>query len=605
MSDFIVDGQPLETPIASANQSYAQTPPTLERAFGAYFGQSSTLGAIQRQSERESQSARAPRQPEPYEMYNPTDEGEEAPTPTLSADDINKLYAPEGTTITDHPMPDGLGKLIGRQKQEEMDRENVLERFSASRSSATQFGVGLAAFLTDPLNLASSFVPGLGEETGAAAIARIGLTGKGLVAKTAARALTGATGAVAAQVPITGLRYGLGLGQASDYDAYDAMKDIGFAAAGGAILHAGFGAAGDALRTRATLPGNVAEAPAGAPPGGDGGPAGPILNADAITRDAAMRSSVSQVVTGRPVDVSGVFPETPWFEPEATAETPDVDVLARKIAPDAYREFDALGARKEVLARWMRELQPTTVENIEANPPQALTDIDGQIAAVQKKADNAGARMQGRYADQLENLNSQRTNLMADLVRNHPDIAQVRTALIEHDLKMRDLAEEVSAARTAAQDQIDRAQFQKAVENGLPRPPGSPEFRQAEVSTSDEIAQRQQRLYRDGFAPGMTQDQLLASEADLLGAKEAPEEGVAPVKPEPKLEPEAAPEGGAPSEQVEHDPEMEALEQSVSTENLSTEERAELDRTAAGLDRATRLETASQQAAQCLIEGGA
>lgn len=132
---------------------------------------------------------------------------------------------------------------------------------------------------------------------------------------------------------------------------------------------------------------------------------------------------------------------------------PDVHAVARQLEPEVFKEYDTLAPRRDTFARWLGELQEPTAANIEAKPPEALQDLDRQIADVEKKAANAGARMQDRYADQLDDLHGQRADLMADLVRNDPGVARVRADLQAADYRMRALAPQVSDAyrRAAAE----------------------------------------------------------------------------------------------------------------------------------------------------------
>lgn len=314
MTGFFTDGDVPEAPESyAAQQAFEKTPETYGNAIEAEAGQSSPTFSILRAAQRE-QTAPTTTLPTflstafglgPMRLDDPT-VPKPAPKP---AEYINNTYGPIGpdgkkVNITSAPMTEPTAQLIAKAKANEMDREGVLSRFQNTHSGLATFAVGAAGFLMDPLNDASLMVPGLGEDTAALAAAKIGLT-KGLGAKIGTRAIQGATGATFSQVPLTATRYGLGREEASDYDLRSAFTDMAFAAAGGAVLHAGFGAIGDAWKSRGFLKPDNLKVPEDTMPEN----ASVILNADATTKHSAMSSAVSQIMDGREVDVYPMFPE--------------------------------------------------------------------------------------------------------------------------------------------------------------------------------------------------------------------------------------------------------------------------------------------------------
>lgn len=286
MTGFIADGQSMENPLEPATQGYLETPPTEEERFGAMFGQTSITQMLWRKAQRDE--------------INSRDLLEETPPP-LSADEVNKQYGPVGpdgkqVKITDQPMAEDAAKLVGKAKSDELDREGILDRGSKVHSGVNNFAVGAAAFMADPINLAATFIPGVGEENVLAGMGRVGLATTGFAARTAARTVAGATMGAASQIPLSALRYGLGQQEASDYSLRDAFKDVAYGAAGGAILHAGFGAA---LHETGLLKPDAAMK--------FGTEAQSIIDSPAPTKAAAMKGSVSQIVSGRQVDPASVI----------------------------------------------------------------------------------------------------------------------------------------------------------------------------------------------------------------------------------------------------------------------------------------------------------
>lgn len=408
MTDFTTSGQPFETPIGAASESYAQTPPTFSRALGAFFGESSTTAAAARKIERSSYEAMSPEEEFQAEGWlaasdpnaiqgQPPREGylrglsnEPAiPTPTLSAEEANKRFAPIGpdgkqTSITDKPITEGAARLIGTAKADEIERQGVLARFAAAHSFPVTFGTGAAAFMLDPVNAASTFLPGIGEEAALAGLGRVGLATTGIAARTLARTAAGGTSAAIAQAPLSLARYGMGQEEASDYGLREAFRDVAFAAAGGAILHAGFGAAADALRARRAIPAEIPETPPGESVHALPEEAAQVLHADAPTKMDAMRAAVAQVAEGRPVDVETVF---------KPGERSPADVAAAQ--RDLYRDGFAPGVPDPELRATdeaIYEPKPETVPKPEAPPTEGapLTEADRQLAEAEAEFKRQG-----------------------------------------------------------------------------------------------------------------------------------------------------------------------------------------------------------------------
>lgn len=297
------------------------------------------------------------------------------PLPMQSADYINQNYGPTGfdgkpTKITDAPLPEEVGRILGEQKKKQLDAQDTWRRYTNTHSTLTNFGVGTAGFLMDPINAASMFVPGLGEETALAGVGRIGLATDTMLARQGARVIAGATAGIAGAAPITAIKYGVSPQVLDDYSLKDAFKDMAYAAAGNAIIHAGvFGSAREfgILKPDHIMMPKKPESPidpnAPAPEAALGTPeesaqestkqsppaqeqpyniftpegkqvlpsdklsemnaeANPdaslrtydldhalrILNADAPTKHAALNSAVAQLADGRPIDVENIFP---------------------------------------------------------------------------------------------------------------------------------------------------------------------------------------------------------------------------------------------------------------------------------------------------------
>lgn len=346
MGDFIADGEPWEAPEGAAAQDYANLPVSTGGAFSSLLGENLAprLG-------RQLQLHQAASEADPAAQQEANILGGLAPDANLSAppapkmdpEEANKQFAPAGEKLFTEPVAEGVARVMGKQKADQIQRESILSRWAANTSLPIRLGASFAAGLLDPLNDAAAFVPAIGEET---LLARLGT---GAIARTAARAGAGAVSGAAAMAPLAGLEYGLSQAERSDYSLRDALYEMAMGAAIGAIGHAGFGAVGDWWRR-----GRSAEAPA---PSAEiaveaQDEAHAVAAAPASVKADAMRSAVAQMVDGRPIDVGPVVegaraevtaaPEAEPLRPASLAQQ-QADLYRNGFAPGmAQPEFDAL-----------------------------------------------------------------------------------------------------------------------------------------------------------------------------------------------------------------------------------------------------------------------
>lgn len=173
-----------------------------------------------------------------------------APTPgrgspyqeVLSADDANHLYGIPGVLHFDGNTDKSVAEARHQWATEEQARQSVLAREPTGLLPSISRGVaGFAAGAADPLGVAASVLPGVGETRVAAWAA--GLTDRaigGVAGKIAGKALTGAVTAPAAVAPLAGVQLALsGKPGADDYHAVDALQDIALGSLLGGGLHAG------------------------------------------------------------------------------------------------------------------------------------------------------------------------------------------------------------------------------------------------------------------------------------------------------------------------------------------------------------------------------
>jgi hypothetical protein len=509
MPELIGDAALYQNPIEGAAQTYALTPPA-EGAGGAMGAEIETGPAayLARAAERGAYAGASPFAralavtglglageaiPEPIE------------SPVMQPEEYNRLYAPEGTSLGDKPMPEELAKVLGKQKADQLQRDSILSRYNANAGLVTSFATETLASFADPLNFSTLFLPGL---TGEALASRIGA---GLAGRTALRLGAGAATGAAQQAPLSALRYGLSQDEFADYSLHDAFRDIAFGAAGAAIINAGIvGGASEFLRWRR----GQGSLPAGAD-AQHAADAARVLNATALTDHAAMRAATGEILDGRSVDVDSFFYQPPRTEtaigttvaaPEI-APTPvrsaDIEAAARSLAPEDFAKRDRLLAQQEKLRQ--------QIAAPESHPD--ITAIDeslGQLRQERSTARAAGDRR--RLADQVSQLETQRATLLEKLP------GELREQSAQADYALRDLVRPLAAARADAERNL-----------ALVRP-AVPSAQDTLMALQDAL-DRQRNLARDGHAPGMSQPELSRAT-----------EAVYPSEPGPGLAAKAPPE---------------------------------------------------------------
>lgn len=173
----------------------------------------------------------------------PTDTGiapdlSPSPSPMMSKAEATARHpdvAKQSPDLFSDNMPEGVVDALADADRLRIEREGVFGRFEAAHSWYTNFPARTALTMLDPVNAAAMLVPGIGEE---AVLARLGT---GLVPRTAARLVAGATAAGAGMAPGIGLRYALSQAEGGDYGIRSAFADLASGVAFGALIHGGIG----------------------------------------------------------------------------------------------------------------------------------------------------------------------------------------------------------------------------------------------------------------------------------------------------------------------------------------------------------------------------
>ena len=194
-----------------------------------------------------------------YPAYGIQERRAEPETPLLTAEQARARIKEEGLdlTVEDSGIRAGALDILIERKREEVKRKLILDNAPAS-TIPVQLLAGFGASVLDPINVASAFVPVVGEARVASLLARAGTS---VAARAAARAQVGAIeGAVGAAMVEPLVLYASAQDQA-DYDAVDSLLNVAFGSVMGGGLHSAGGYVSD-VRRGTLLEGVKAESPA-------------------------------------------------------------------------------------------------------------------------------------------------------------------------------------------------------------------------------------------------------------------------------------------------------------------------------------------------------
>lgn len=306
--------------------------PRIEEPFsatlGAQFGMETMTGLLRRQNRIVGERLEAADM-EPFgDIYDPIT-GETLPgamdrfqSAGTDPEVLNERYKELGLKF-DTPMPEDAARLIAEAKREEMIRQDIIARGPRGVGAAVgQVGAGLAAMATDPLEVASAFIPVVGPARSAALIARFGRIG--------GRAIIGGIEGTVGAAVTEPIYYALSREQQLDYELTDALVNTAL----GGLLGIGLGSGIGAFSRRVT----------------------PIDRSDVpdVVRDMtvgeradASRVALAQVATGRVVETSPFTRRTRALQDSTSLTTTrPVDIRGRAASAE-MEEPPAMGSAFE------------------------------------------------------------------------------------------------------------------------------------------------------------------------------------------------------------------------------------------------------------------
>lgn len=241
--------------------------------------------------------------------------------PTLSADEANARFGIDGALSWRNPVPEGVAREMSVRKHDELLRQDIIARGEGGIGSGVlgigaQLAGGLPG-LIDPLNIAASFVPVVGE-------ARAALWASRPLGRLALGAAQGAAG----QAALLPVQAALASHDQEDLTMTNALLDVALGGVMGGGLHVLAGGRGDALVHADPA---AAMAVASAPP----------QAAEAILREgvAALADDRLPAIPERVLepteeqlgrsDTPSAMPGPAWWEEPTPAGNPDITPYER------------------------------------------------------------------------------------------------------------------------------------------------------------------------------------------------------------------------------------------------------------------------------------
>jgi hypothetical protein len=203
----------------------------------------------------------------------------------LDRDELNKQYGDLGL-VFEKDTRSGLVDYLVERKKLENERAEVISRGPDSKLAKSFFFLeSLGTSFLDPINLAASFVPVVGQARFANMVARSG--------RNIARMKKGFVEGFVGNAAVEPLVYGVAKSEQANYDAWDSFANIAVGGFIGSAAHVGFGRIGDFIAEKRGKP-NIYQKLAAISP---------------ENQQALLQYSVGKVLKGEKVDTGNLIVE--------------------------------------------------------------------------------------------------------------------------------------------------------------------------------------------------------------------------------------------------------------------------------------------------------
>jgi hypothetical protein len=317
----------------------------------------------------------------------------------LNRDELNKQYGHLGLVFKEDTR-EGVVDYLVKRKEIEIERNNTIARGPDGKLAKSFFFLeSIGTSFLDPINIAASFVPVVGQARFANMVARSG--------KNIARMKKGFVEGLVGNAAVEPLVFGVARSEQADYTGYDAFFNIAAGGFLGSAFHTGIGRLGDYIADIRGKP-NIYQKLAAISP---------------ENQTALLKYSVGRVLNGEKVDTGNVIVEKTRIGDDQLNKLDSQVKEFRALYQDALNKGDRSSAK--IYLQNMRNLQKT----------------ERQIFEAKKKA-NDDARLQTERDLRLRNSSE-------TLIETEISVAEKNTAEIELE------AENLSLRNTFHQQQLN------------------------------------------------------------------------------------------------------------------------------------------------------
>lgn len=383
----------------------------------------------------------------------------EEPEPLIDQNKLNDEFGHLGLSF-DKPTSRSYAEALAEGKKREIIREDVIARGPQGIGVGTlKFGAALVRSALDPVELASAFVPIVGQARYAGMVARLGTTG----ARVSRGMVEGSVGAAIIEVPT----FALSKQQQLDYTMSDALASIALGGVLGGGLHAIGGKIGDLVSSRKPE-----------------------------VRESALRAAVAHMMEGKLPNVEPIFRfDEATFSPiKSNAEIAkslrdEVQEIASKELPK-----DRVSQIEQEIVAFERELDGIQADAIERDLVSQGIDPKQAKAQAASIAKRQADEVQDRIDDAKRALDDHQASFKAK-----EELAKLDKDLLVKDDSVEILNDSIKRIKTELPD-FDVERFNPVIaispDGKLQKPMSIPEMRrEAAIIARQEAAPERDGLY--------------------------------------------------------------------------------------------------------------
>lgn len=282
----------------------------------------------------------------------------------VNRDELNEKYGYLGLNFKEDTRKHVADYLVEQKEKEIRRSETVAKGPQNIFAKSSYFLTSLGTSFLDPINIAASFVPVVGQAKFANMVAKSG--------KNIARLKKGAVEGFVGNLAVEPIVYGVHTSQQSDYDQYDAFINVAAGGLIGSTFHAGFGKLGDFLAKKQGKP-NIYQRLAAASP---------------ENQQALLKYTIGKHLRGEKIDTGDLIVNRSRTGDKQLNQIDDQISEFKKLYSEAIKKGDRKSAK--IYLQNIRNLQKTERQLFDAKKKANDQAVEKE-KAVLKQRDETGA----------------------------------------------------------------------------------------------------------------------------------------------------------------------------------------------------------------------